>query len=481
MSPRSIRRWRFPVAALLAGLLLSAGLGAVFTSAAVADTPPAFTSANQHSFTVDQFEIFAITTSGTPAPSLTLTSGVLPDGLTFTDNNDGTAFVYGIPTNAGAGSTTVTITATNAVSSVTQQLTIEVDTAPMITSANTTTFLVGVPAHFTVTTTGSPFPALTIPPDSMLPGLTFTDNGDGTATIGGTVTGSPGMSDTPVTATNNAGSDFQVINIVVNQRPVFVSDDTATFAVGGPGEFYVVTNGQPTPTVALTSGVLPDGLTITYDGNGAAFIAGTPAAGTGGRHTLVFSATSPSMPTATQALTLEIEESPAFTSSATGQFQVGVASTVRITTSGSPPASLTLTGALPPGLRFRDLGDGTATVTGTPTSASAPQYPVVITATNDQNTAFQSLLLTVLLPSAVPPPPPTPPPSPTPPASPPSASSGPSTTSAAGGVAAGSGSQSLAATGIDVRWELGTAAMALVIGLGLLGGSRRREPRPLRR
>ena len=58
-------------------------------------------------------------------------------------------------------------------------------TAPAITSAATTTFLVGTPNAFTVTTTGSPVPSLSMI-GSLPAGVTFVDNGDGTGTLGGT-------------------------------------------------------------------------------------------------------------------------------------------------------------------------------------------------------------------------------------------------------------------------------------------------------
>ncbi len=57
--------------------------------------------------------------------------------------------------------------------------------APAITSAASATSIVGAAFSFTVTTTGSPTPALT--ETGALPaGVTFTDNGNGTATIAGT-------------------------------------------------------------------------------------------------------------------------------------------------------------------------------------------------------------------------------------------------------------------------------------------------------
>ena len=57
--------------------------------------------------------------------------------------------------------------------------------APAITSANTAAFRVGTPGNFSVTTTG--FPNSTLSESGTLPsGLTFTNNGDGTATLAGT-------------------------------------------------------------------------------------------------------------------------------------------------------------------------------------------------------------------------------------------------------------------------------------------------------
>ena len=65
--------------------------------------------------------------------------------------------------------------------------TLEVDEPPQITSADHATFTAGAAGSFTVTTTGQPTASL-IETGSLPPGMTFTDNGDGTATLGGTPT-----------------------------------------------------------------------------------------------------------------------------------------------------------------------------------------------------------------------------------------------------------------------------------------------------
>ena len=78
--------------------------------------------------------------------------------------------------------------------------------APAITSANSTTFTVGSAGSFTVTTTGSPTPALS-ESGSLPSAVTFTNNGNGTATIAGTpASGTAGTYSITITASNGVGT-----------------------------------------------------------------------------------------------------------------------------------------------------------------------------------------------------------------------------------------------------------------------------------
>ena len=81
------------------------------------------------------------------------------------------------------------------------------NSAPSITSANTTTFAVGTAGAFTVTATGTPTPSLT--ESGTLPsGVTFKDNDNGTATLSGTpTTGTAGSYPLTITAHNGVGTD----------------------------------------------------------------------------------------------------------------------------------------------------------------------------------------------------------------------------------------------------------------------------------
>ena len=88
--------------------------------------------------------------------------------------------------------------------------------------------------------------------------------------------------------------------------------------------------------------------------------------------------------------------SVAFTSPSTWTTANGSAASFTIQTSGAPTASLSESGALPPGMNFQNLGNGTATISGTPTSPGV--YDLTIMATNTLGSTVQHLVVTVSAP-----------------------------------------------------------------------------------
>ena len=91
-------------------------------------------------------------------------------------------------------------------------------TAPAIASAPSTTFTQGVSDNFTVTATGTPTPSITN--TGALPaGVSFTDNGNGTASLSGTATVS-GTYPITITASNGVSpSATQSFILTVNPAP----------------------------------------------------------------------------------------------------------------------------------------------------------------------------------------------------------------------------------------------------------------------
>ncbi len=360
------------------------------------DAPPAVTSADSTTFTEGQAGSFTVTSTGQPTAALT-ENGALPGGVTFTDNGDGTATLAGTPAAGTNGTYTIGISASNGVSpDAGQTFTLTVDAALSITSADHATFTEGQAGSITVTAAGRPTAALT--EDGSLPGgVSFSDNGNGTATLAGTpAAGSNGVYDLGITATNGVSTDAtQSFTLTVDAAPAITSADNTTFVMGQAGTFTVTSTARPTATLT-ESGALPSGVTFTDNGDGTATLAGTPAAGTMGGYAITLTATNGVSPHGTQAFILSVSGPPTITSGSSTTFAVGFGGNFTVTTTGTPAPAITETGPLPSGVTLADHGNGTASLAGTPAAGSQAVYAITITASNGVSPdATQSFTLTV--------------------------------------------------------------------------------------
>ena len=355
---------------------------ATATAAITVNRAPAITSTNSASFITGQSGSFTVTTTGYPASAIS-SSGTLPTGLSFVDNGNGTATISGTPSGAG-GNFPLNLTANNGVSpNATQTLTLAVGQAPSFTSPTTATFRIGTAGSFTVTTSGNPTVS-TITESGTLPaGITFTDNGDGTATLAGTPTGSGATYPVTLSATNGISPDAsQNLTVQVNQAPaVTTNPDDQTVQPGTSVTFSAAASGVPTPTVRWQ--VSTDGTTFSnISGATSTSYTHTATAGEDGNEYRAVFLNSAGTATTTAA-TLRVGTAPAFTSADTSRFRVGVAASFSITTSGVPNAALVRTGAqFPSWLALTDNGDGTGTLTGTPPAGSGGSYTFTLKASN---------------------------------------------------------------------------------------------------
>ena len=140
--------------------------------------------------------------------------------MTFVDNGDGTATLSGTPT-VGRAPTRSPHRLQRGEPRRHPVLHADRGRPPTITSTDSTTFTVGPPARFTVTTTGTPTPPLS-ESGSLPSGVTFTDNGNGTARLAGTPgSGTAGTYPITITATNGVSPDAtQSFTLTVDGRPV---------------------------------------------------------------------------------------------------------------------------------------------------------------------------------------------------------------------------------------------------------------------
>ena len=225
---------------------------------------------------------FLVMATGDPVPTLELL-GTLPTGVTFLDNDDGTATVDGIPSLETEGDYAFTVTATNAEGTYAQALGMDVKTEPAITSPDTATFYVGSASSFMVTGTGSPTPIFFTWDETTLAaaGVELVDNETGSASLVGTPT-TQGTYTFLLEATTGYPYDAQqTFTLTVapagSSAPTINSPDTVTWeAVGAPfapDSFTVTSIGSPTPELSVI-GDLPPGVTFIDNGDSTATFGG---------------------------------------------------------------------------------------------------------------------------------------------------------------------------------------------------------------
>jgi hypothetical protein len=349
----------------------------------IVNQAPLFTSANNTTFTVGTAGSFTITATGYPLPTIS-ESGALPSGVIFTPGT-GTATLAGTPAPGSLPTYTLTLSATNASGTVTQTFTLSVIQKPVFTSPNSTTFTVGIAGSFTVTAVGPPAPSLS--ESGALPsGVTFNT---ATGVLSGTPAAGTGKAYAiTFTATNTAGSTTQAFTLTVDQPPVITSAASYWAAVNTNFSFTVTATGFPAPTFSET-GALPAGVTLSPAGvlSGKATTTGTYA--------IAITASNGVAPNATQAFTLTIgNAAPTITSPGSTVAVRGTAFNFTVTATGSPLPNLSETGSLPGGVTFVNHGNGTATLSGTPTSSGT--FTITITASNGVSpNATQTFTLTV--------------------------------------------------------------------------------------
>jgi hypothetical protein len=293
---------RSPAKAAIVMLVVIAGASSVFvTSAQVSGAsgscnPLSITSAASATATAGTSFAFTVTTCSDTA---IIKAAHLPTGLRLTGNGDGTASITGTPGSKDNGLYTSTVTATvTGETAATQALVFTVDDSPSFTVKATYLAKTGTAMTYPITTKYG-YPVPTIRTASELPtGISLTDNGNGTAVLGGT----PGPSSGgvyPITITVNTGltSKQATITMTVHQAPVITSVDTDTANVGtSMTAFGLTASGFPAPVFKATG--LPSGVTVV-----SGELQGTPK--TVGTYSATISAKS-SAGTSTQAFTFYV-------------------------------------------------------------------------------------------------------------------------------------------------------------------------------
>ncbi len=266
--------------------------------------------------------------------------------------------------------------------------------APTITSSNNTTYTSGQAGSFTITATG--FPAPTFSATGLPSWATLNAT---TGVLSGTplnVTGSPFT--IAVTAANGVSPNaVQNLTVTVNPAPyppAIIGNPPPTMAtVGVPYNFTYATFGFPSPTLSVSAGALPAGLTLSSSG----ILSGTPTMP--GVYTgTVTAANGVGFPASQNfAITVRPPNSPPIiTNGPAPSGTVGVFYSFSYTATGVPTPTFSASGTLPPGLTLAANG----VLSGTPTMSGV--YQGTIDATNGVSPDATQAFSIAIAPSSVP-------------------------------------------------------------------------------
>ncbi|MBG0786576.1 MAG: hypothetical protein H0S79_15875 [Anaerolineaceae bacterium] len=278
--------------------------------------PPEFTSSpTMEGFTGFPYAyIISADDADLPVDTVTIIAPTLPNWLSFTDYGDGTALLSGMPSTLEVGDHNVELVVEDYFGMKDTQffsITVLASEAPAFTSADNVIFTESVAGSFTIETSGAPDATIALV-GSLPTGVSFLDNGDGTATISGMPAKGTGGTSTIVTLNAANGIDpdaSQTFTIVVGIPPQFDSGDTAsgTATVGEFIQIFETVTGYPGNPEITISGVLPSGMLFSDDGSGTAAIIGTPEVGSGGVYQLTLMADNGTAFTDTLAFTLTVK------------------------------------------------------------------------------------------------------------------------------------------------------------------------------
>jgi uncharacterized repeat protein (TIGR01451 family) len=190
---------------------------------------------------------------------------------------------------------------------------------------------------------------------------------------------------------------------VPNVAPVFTSAPVVTATQDVPYTYTAAAADDNGDTLTVTAPALPAWLTLTDHGDGTAALSGTPSNADVGNHPVVLRVTDSGGLSDTQSFTItvaNVNDAPAFTSTLplTATQDAPYTYTVAATDPDLPYGdALTITApTLPAWLTLTDHGDGTATLSGTPSNADVGAHPVVLRVTDSGGlTDTQSFTVTV--------------------------------------------------------------------------------------
>ena len=323
-------------------------------------------------------------TGGTAPYAWSVSAGSLPDGITL---NASSGLLSGTPTTAGKSSFTVMVTDA-AGQTATRATSLTVIAGPTLSFAAPPDGEVGAAYSHTLTVSGGTAPyTWSVSSGSLPDGITLdaaTGKLSGTPTTAGKATFTVTVTD----ASSQTATQATSLTVVAGPSLSFPAPPDGE--VGAAYSHTLTVSGGTGPyTWSVSSGTLPDGITLDDD---TGKLSGTPTAA--GTSSFTITVTDAHSQTATQATSLTIIAGPSLSFPAPPFGEAGADYSYTLTASGgtAPYTWSVSSGTLPDGIT---LDDDTGKLSGTPTAAGTSSFTITVTDDNHQ-TATQATSLTII-------------------------------------------------------------------------------------
>ena len=240
--------------------------------------------------------------------------------------------------------------------------------------------------------------------------LSLADKGDGSGTLSGTPTtfdvGTHDVTLRVSDGTEQAEQSFTVTVFKINDAPVFTSTAITSVNEDTAYSYSIATSDADAgDTLTITASTNPSWLTLTDNGDGTGTLSGTPTIAEVGTHNVTLQVSDGTAQTE-QSFTvtvIKINDAPVFTSTAVTAVDKDSAYNYSIVTSDADGDSLTITAPTTPSwLSLADNGDGTGTLSGTPTDSEVGTHNVTLRVSDGSEQADQSFTVTVSRPNKAP-------------------------------------------------------------------------------
>ncbi|MCR9253997.1 MAG: endonuclease [bacterium] len=326
---------------------------------------PTFTSSPVLTAEEGQAYSYSIAANDPDGDALTITASVLPSWLTLTDNGNGTATLSGTPNNSNVGSNAVTVSVTDGTASADQSFAIDVTEAPI-----TGPFL-----FFSEYIEGSSFNkgleiANTTGSAVSLSGYSIFKQSNGAGSWGSELALSGTIADGDVYVVVNSSADaaMQAVADLItgSQATTFNGNDAVALFKDGVlvdvvGNFNDASNFAQDVTLVRNEG---------FEGN-TSYTASEWTVYSQDEFSYLGSYGS-----------TPVNQDPAFTSTPILTATEGVSYNYNVTTSDPDGDALTISGSVPTWLNLTDNGNGTASLSGTPSQSNIGSHAITISVTD---------------------------------------------------------------------------------------------------